>query len=152
MTALNHRQILRRAGALFILIAGGLALRVIDPTQLPFRPSCGAMLGLPCIFCGTTRGLHHLLNGEFARALYFNWIAFPVALAGLAACVLFALEIARRRRIILAPRAIPITPRIVAAACVGLFVIWSVQVALALKFQKHELLNPRGILYAVFVK
>src|SRR2546430_11615036 len=58
-----------------------LLLRCIDPvlagSWLPFHPSCGAITGLPCIFCGMTRALHLLLNGDFIGAIYFNWLSFP---------------------------------------------------------------------------
>src|SRR5207253_10731737 len=58
-----------------------LLLRCIDPvvagSWLLFHPSCGAITGLPCIFCGMTRALHLLVNGDFIGAIYFNWLAFP---------------------------------------------------------------------------
>src|SRR5213078_4964678 len=72
--------VIRRA---FILGATAvlLILRWIDPVVagrwLPFHTSCGAITGLPCIFCGMTRALHLLLNGDFSGAIYFNWLAVP---------------------------------------------------------------------------
>src|SRR2546423_12028625 len=74
-----------RLGPRFAFIMSALAalllLRWIDPVVaggwLPFHPSCGAITGLPCIFCGMTRALHLLLNGNFIGAIYFNWLAFP---------------------------------------------------------------------------
>ena len=58
-----------------------LTLRSVDPvsvgTWTPFPMSCGAVTGLPCIFCGMTRALHALLNGNVSGAIYFNWLVFP---------------------------------------------------------------------------
>jgi hypothetical protein len=131
-----------------------LLLFFIDPEstpRLPFATSCGAMTGLPCIFCGTTRAIHHLLDGEFGRALYYNWLAFPVVTAafGLIAILgcelLFGLNfLARLPR----PR---VTPRKVGAFAAGLFCLWILQVYLAVSQHKTELLNPRGPLYSFVV-
>src|SRR5437773_9778059 len=78
-----------------------LLLRYTDPvlagSSLPFHPSCGAITGLPCIFCGMTRALHLLLNGDFIGAIYFNWLAFPFLGAIIFLFALFAIEIAKRR-------------------------------------------------------
>src|SRR5438309_7415742 len=78
-----------------------LLLRCIDPvlagSWLPFQPSCGAITGLPCIFCGMTRALHLLLNGDFIGAIYFNWLAFPFLGAIIFLLPLFAIEIVKRR-------------------------------------------------------
>ena len=74
-----------RVVSLTLLPAALLALALVEPTAppkwFPFATSCGAITGLPCIFCGMTRALHHLLHGEFGRALYFNWLSYPI-LAG----------------------------------------------------------------------
>src|SRR5437868_7751101 len=78
-----------------------LLLRCIDPvvagSWLLFHPSCGAITGLPCIFCGMTRALHLLLNGDFIGAIYFNWLAFPFLGAIILLFALFGIEIAKRR-------------------------------------------------------
>src|SRR5947209_17160850 len=78
-----------------------LLLRCIDPvlagSLLPFHPSCGAITGLPCIFCGMTRALYLLLNGDFIGAIYFNWLAFPFLGAIIFLLALFAMEIAKGR-------------------------------------------------------
>ncbi|MDQ6655544.1 MAG: DUF2752 domain-containing protein [Verrucomicrobiota bacterium] len=143
-----------RGGALLATALAALLLRVIDPatlTWLPLRTSCGAATGLPCIFCGTTRALHHLLAGDIAQALYFNWIAFPVAAAAIVAAVNFALELSLRRRVFRLP-VFDFTPRRTGAVAVALVALWIFQVTLAVTLHKRELLNPNGVLYAFFVK
>ncbi len=152
MNALRRHEIWLRVAALFALFAGALTLRAFDPAGLPAGASCGAALGLPCIFCGTTRALHCLLNGDLARALYFNWLAFPVAAFALLLGAKFALEIARGRRVAMPFSQVRFTPRIAAAAGGGLVALWVLQIALALHFGKQELLNPNGVLYTLFVR
>jgi hypothetical protein len=130
-------------------------LRGVEPTTLswlPLRTSCGALTGLPCIFCGTTRALHHLLNGNFGQAIYFNWLAFPVvAVAGFC----WAKSAAE---LILSRSLRPVFPGIhftrrTGFICVLLLAgLWMFQVSLALAFHKHELLNPNGLLYALLVR
>src|SRR5437763_16238457 len=94
-----------RLGPRFAFIVSAAAalllLRCIDPalagSWLAFHPSCGAITGLPCIFCGMTRALHLLLNGDFIGAIYFNWLAFPFLGALIFLFALFAIEFAKRR-------------------------------------------------------
>jgi Protein of unknown function (DUF2752) len=132
-----------------------LIVRWIDPVVagrwLPFRTSCGAITGLPCIFCGMTRALHSLLNADFTRAIYFNWLAFPFLAVTVFLIALFAVEVTRRRVIVnlsMIPRA-TFGRLTVIGLC--LFLLWTSQVYLAISQHKHELLNPRGPLYAFFV-
>ncbi len=149
---LGRTSLALRAGALFTLAVGALLLRALPPASFGWlRPTCGAVTGLPCIFCGTTRALHHLLAGDFSRALYFNWLAFPVALAGLLLGFKLALELALRRQLSLGGN-FRLTPRQLAGGLAGLVALWIFQVALALAGGKHELLNPAGPLYALFVR
>src|SRR6266404_6851890 len=100
-TPLSSQRRVRRLIAVAVLAATLLLLRAIDPVAagawLPFHPSCGAVSGLPCIFCGMTRALHLLLNGDFIGAIYFNWLAFPFLGAIIFLFALFAIEIAKRR-------------------------------------------------------
>src|SRR5712691_11838499 len=63
------------------------------PRWFPFPTSCGAITGLPCIFCGTTRAIHHLLRGEFSSALYYNWLAYPLLAGALLLAATNALEL-----------------------------------------------------------
>src|SRR5204862_6419270 len=90
-----------------------LLLRCIDPvlagSWLPFHPSCGAITGLPCIFCGMTRALHLLLNGDFTGAIYFNWLAFPFLGVAVLLIALFVVEVIKRRVIVNLRMIVPVT-------------------------------------------
>ena len=139
-----------------ILCVGLLLSRTIDPTTasdwLPFQLSCGAITGLPCIFCGLTRALHFLLNGDLARALYFNWLAFPVIAAALLLIGLWTVEMATKRvwwNLCYFPRLNAPRVTLVLSAIVAL---WIMQVYLAVSQHKQELLNAKGPLYALFVR
>lgn len=152
-TRLLRRETQFRVFAIAAITTSAALLRAFDPVNAhPWFPlSCGAMTGLPCIFCGTTRALHYLLNGDFSRALYFNWIAFPVAALALVVGLIAGCEVILRQRLV-GLRTVRVTPRAIALALVVLAVAWSFQVWLAVSQQKTELLNPRGPLYALFVR
>ena len=136
-------------------LAALLFLRRIDPvvagSWLPFHPSCGAITGLPCIFCGMTRALHLLLNGNFVGAIYFNWLAFPFLGAVIFLIALFAIEIARQRVIWKSSVVLSMTRPRLTAFGLGVLLLWTLQAYLAVSQHKHELLNSRGPLYALFV-
>jgi Protein of unknown function (DUF2752) len=142
----------------FILSASAalLFLRCIDPvlagSWLPFHPSCGAITGLPCIFCGMTRALHLLLNGDFIGAIYFNWLAFPFLGAIIFLFALFATEIAKRRVIWRLGVVLRVTRWRLTVFGLSLLLLWTLQTYLAVSQHKHELLNTRGPLYVLFVR
>ena len=142
----------------FILSASVALLlgRWIDPvvagSWLPFHTSCGAITGLPCIFCGMTRALHLLLNGDFSGAIYFNWLAFPVLAVVIFLIALFAIEVLQRRVIWRLGVVLPMTRRRLTVLGLGLLLLWTLQGYLAVSQHKHELLNSRGPLYALFVR
>ncbi len=155
MTKLTPREVLLRIALLVGASVGALGLRVINPSSLswlPLRPSCGAATGLPCIFCGTPRALHHLLNGDFAGALYFNWLAFPVAAVVVSLGAVLAVEIARGKRVAIAWPRFHVTRRSTALVLSCVVALWILQVSLAVGFHKQELLNPRGVLYRLLLK
>ena len=131
-------------------------LRVVDPVTagswIPLHTSCGAITGLPCIFCGMTRALHLLLNGDLGGALYFNWLAFPFLGALVFRVAVCVIEIANRRIILSWNTGAPFTARKLTIIGLTLFVLWTLQAYLAVSQHKHELLNPRGPLYALFVR
>ena len=119
---------------------------------LPLHTSCGAFTGLPCIFCGTTRAIHHLLNGRFAEAVYFNWLAFPVAAFAFALAVISLLEALLARKVIRLETSFTLTGRSASLGFCALLALWVLQVSLAISLHKHELLNPSGPLYPFFVR
>lgn len=156
VTHLSLRQIGYRVSAIAFLGATILTLRFIDPVAatcwLPVHLSCNAVTGLPCIFCGLTRALHLLMNGSLARALYFNWLAFPILAAIASLIALFFVEIVMRQSILKLRLVAPITAKQVTLVTVTLVALWILQAYLAVSQHKEELLNPRGPLYALFVK
>jgi hypothetical protein len=142
--------------SLALLPAALGAIGFVEPGSLPrwfpFATSCGAITGLPCIFCGTTRGLHHLLHGEFGRALYYNWLAFPLLVGALGLAGLNALEVALNRNFLARlPR-----PRLGrahwSALAVGFVLLWCFQIYLVVSQHKTQLLNPHGPLYSLIVR
>jgi hypothetical protein len=131
-------------------------LRVVDPVMagswVPLHTSCGAITGLPCIFCGMTRALHLLLSGDFGGAFYFNWLAFPFLGAVVFLVAVCVIEILSRRVILTWNKSAPLTARKLTIIGLTLFMLWTLQAYLAVSQHKHELLNPRGPLYALFVR
>lgn len=119
------------------------------PHWFPFPTSCGAITGVPCIFCGTTRAVYHLLHGEFGTALYYNWLAYPLVAGALVLALTNALELFGSRNLLARlPRPHPTRARWCAFAA-GFFLLWCLQVYLAVSQQKAELLNPKGIIYSL---
>lgn len=141
-----------------LAVAAGLAsvllvLRIVNPETawwIPLRSACGKITGLPCIFCGTTRAVHLLLHGEFARALYFNWIAFPVTAAAFAVLLIVAAELTLGRELVRRRLSFQLTGRRVALFAGGLAALWIFQVAIAVGLQKRELLNESAPLSSLF--
>ena len=155
-TGLGSGATTRRVLFLTASLTAMLLLRFIDPTQLsfwfPFALSCGAVTGLPCIFCGLTRALHLALNGQIEAAIYFNWLSLPLlCLAGWLAVVATLEIVAQRRLYGLRPR-LRFTRRTMSVAMALLPALWILQVYLAVSGHKAELLNPHGPLYSFFVK
>ncbi len=155
------KRALSRGGALariaFVGSVGAVlvALRLIDPESsfwFPLGASCGAITGLPCLFCGTTRAMHHLLNGELARAIYFNWLALPILAVAVTMMLAFTIETALGRHLRQGQITFRPTPRRLVAIAGGIVALWFLQVTLAVNLHKHELLNPAGPLYSLFVR
>lgn len=152
-TPLARREIQVRALLLAAIAAAAGILRTCNPVNVHawFPLSCGAVTGVPCIFCGTTRALHWLLNGDFARAVYFNWLACPLAAAALLAIAVSTVELLARRRFIRFTPVRMTAGRVVASFTI-LMTLWVCQVTLAVSQHKTELLNPRGPLYRLLVR
>ena len=65
------------------------------PTLCPFR----ALTGLPCPFCGVTRSLFALGQGDLDRSLHFSPLGVFVAVAAVAVLLLFSRAVVRGRAI-----------------------------------------------------
>ncbi|MGI8890780.1 MAG: DUF2752 domain-containing protein, partial [Chthoniobacterales bacterium] len=131
---------------LAVLALGLLALRTVSPGSLPhwlpFATSCGAVTGLPCIFCGTTRAVHYLLLGDYGRALYFNWLAYPLVAGAFALATTSLFELLLARNVLaLIPRP-SLHRRSLGGVAAALLILWCFQVYLAVSQHKTELLNP----------
>jgi len=122
------------------------------PRWFPFLTSCGAVTGLPCIFCGTTRAVCHLLHGEFGSALYYNWLAYPLVAGALVLASTNALELLLDRNFLASLPRPRLTRVSLGALAAGFVLLWSFQVYLAVSQHKTELLNPRGPLYSLVVR
>jgi hypothetical protein len=148
-------QVVSRLAFSFGAPAVLLVLRSIDPVAvgnwLPFHTSCGAVTGVPCIFCGMTRALHLLLNGHVHHALYFNWLAIPFLGAVISLILLFSIEIWQRRTIPKVRFVLRLTKQRLAIIGLTAVLLWAFQVYLALSQHKQELLNPDGPLYTLFL-
>jgi hypothetical protein len=145
----------RRWRALYLLLlpAGLLALFWVRPgslpTWFPFATSCGAITGLPCIFCGMTRAIHCLLHGNLGRALYYNWLAYPILTAAAVLYLICAYELLFARNLLAQLPRPHLTRGTAGALAASLLLLWGVQVYLAFSQHKTELLNPRGPLYSL---
>ena len=152
----HPRHLVARLAFILGATAVLLILRWIDPVVagrwLPFHTSCGAISGLPCIFCGMTRALHLLLNGDFSGAIYFNWLAFPFLAVAVFLIALFAVEVTKRRVIVNLSMILPVTFGRLTVIGLCLFLLWASQVYLAVSQHKQELLNSKGTLYVLFVR
>jgi len=145
-----------RAVCIGAAVLSFVGLRFFEPSHipawLPIHPSCGAITGLPCLFCGLTRAIHHLLQGNFAAALYYNWLALPISAGAVLLAAIFTAELIANKKMLQIHVRFCFTPRSVAIAGAVLLSLWLLQVYLAISQDKRELLNPSGPLYALFVK
>ena len=154
--ALSCHGLWLRFGWFASVFGGIVVLRSFAPSQLsawiPFHTSCGAITGLPCLFCGTTRAMYHLLNGNFSAALYYNWLAFPILAVALLLSALFLAEVIVGKKLLVIGSRIRVSPRTLGFGFAIMLSLWSLQVYLAVSQHKSELLNPSGLLYAFIVK
>jgi len=98
-----------------------------------------------------TRAVHCLLQGEFERALYYNWLAFPMVAGAVAIVGVNAVEIILNRNFFARIPPIRLTRISVSATAFCLVLIWCLQVYLAVSLHKTDLLNPNGPLYSLVV-
>jgi len=98
-----------------------------------------------------TRAGYYLLHGEFGRAFYYNWLAFPFVASAIAIFVRHILELIVDRNFFARIPPIRLTRSSFGAMTFGLVVLWCLQVYLAVSQHKTELLNPNGPLYSLVV-
>ncbi|CAN5460670.1 hypothetical protein BH18VER1_BH18VER1_10080 [soil metagenome] len=96
--------------------------------------------------------MHALLNGDFARAIYFNWIAFPIVAAALAVLLIAAAEASHGRDLVRGWFSFHLTRRRAAFLAGAVAALWIFQVAIAVGLQKRELLNGSAPLTSLFVR
>ena len=153
LTPVNVRW---RVSCLLVLPVALGAIALVEPGSLPkwfpFATSCGAITGLPCIFCGTTRAVYSLLHGEFGKTLYYNWLAFPFVAGALALLAVNALELLLDRNFLVHAPRIRLTRASLGGLAAGFVLLWCLQVYLAVSQRKTELLNPSGPLYSLVVR
>ncbi|MEX1117496.1 MAG: DUF2752 domain-containing protein [Terrimicrobiaceae bacterium] len=91
-----------RSGRLlfFGCLAGLVAWLIIWPQGAPSPAFCAfhSMTGLPCAFCGGTRAVRSLAEGNWERALYLNPLAVAVVVGGGPLVLLLVLEALRGKR------------------------------------------------------
>lgn len=75
----------------FLLPPGGL-------DRLPVLCTMRRLTGLPCPGCGMTHAFVAIAHGQWAAALHYNAMAYPLFAAGLVYLGLRALEAGGRRR------------------------------------------------------
>ncbi len=102
------------------------------------------VVGIPCLFCGGTRATHFILHGDFQRALYFNWIAFPALAVAVLLLIVMSLEVTRRRALLPAVR-LGMSQWVVLSTAAAF--LWGHHVYDALYSPKPELLNQQGLLF-----
>jgi hypothetical protein len=99
---LNHPT--DRARRLVYLILAGVALLVLalwDPIAKPGPVICMSRraLGIPCPFCGVTRGVSLCLRGHPVEASAYNPLTVPVFVLGLGLMVIWTVEYVSGMRI-----------------------------------------------------
>lgn len=143
-----------RAGLVGVMVAGLLLLKFVNPAEGGFSfssPITQRLFGLPCPFCGMTRGTHALLNGELLQALYLN-LATGLALAvAVILIVVWGFEASRGRVVGW------FMPIVNAIFCrwkwlAGVLVLfWLVHLSMALILPKQELLDVEAPLFPDFL-
>ena len=71
---------------IIFLLSALIVLSLFNPVNNNFYPLCifKSLTGLQCGGCGSLRGIHQLLNGNYVSALYYNPVTFLFTLPLLA--------------------------------------------------------------------
>ncbi|MEM6883917.1 MAG: DUF2752 domain-containing protein [Verrucomicrobiota bacterium] len=106
-----------------------------------------SVVGIPCPFCGVTRGTHWLLQGDLTRAAYFNLISYLVVFGGIGMVILWSAELMTRRVIVQLNFWLLKGVRYWKWALMLVFLYWVMHIGLAKVYQKEELLNRNAPLF-----
>ena len=143
-----------RLGLSGAMVAGLVLLRFFNPADGGFSlstPLTQRLFGLPCPFCGITRGTHALLNGEIMQALYLNMATgFVLAVAFLLIGV-WCVEAIRGQVLSWFMPSVNAVFRRWKMLAVALVMFWLVHLTLALSQQKWELLHVEAPLFPDFL-
>ena len=90
-----------RVGLAIALLLATFSVAFLHSERRPslslFPCAFHSISGLPCLFCGGTRAVSAILDGNPQSAVYLNVLAFPVlALAGIVVCVFLIEAVAGR--------------------------------------------------------
>ncbi len=143
-----------RAAISLVMASGLLLLRFLNPAESTFSlttPLTQRLFGLPCPFCGITRGTHALLNGEVMRSLYLNMATVLVVAVAVLLMVMWTVEAARGRAVVSFSRWVDSMLKRWKWLLAGLFVFWMIHLSVALWLPKPELLNRDAWLFPEFL-
>jgi len=147
-------QRLWRAGLSGVMGLGLLVLRFIDPAGGVVSlntPLTQRVFGLPCPFCGITRGTHEFLNGEVLRALYLNMSTGLVVLVAGTLILFWGIEAFRGRELLWFTRGVNVIFQRWKMLAGALVIFWVVHLSMALSLPKPELLDRSAPLFPEFL-
>src|SRR5262245_11914022 len=98
----HPRERTARLQRLCLAVLAWALLAVWNPVTAPGPTLCMLRhaVALPCPFCGVTRGVALTLRGRPAEATRFNPLTLPVVVLGAGLTILWALEYALDRRLV----------------------------------------------------
>jgi len=155
MSALSRSERGWRAGISLTCLMGLIWVRWIDPAAgsgwTLSNPLTQRIFGLPCPFCGMTRGTHAMLNGRWLEMFYLNPATLAVVLAGSFLCVVWLAEAVRGQAVWEWGKVTAWLQRrwFLWFSCLVLF--WVFQVVVAVIGPKPELLSPEAPFFPSFL-
>lgn len=117
----------------------------LTPTFLPKMP-CGlrAITGLPCPFCGGTRAIRALLNGEWWRAIYLNTMAILALFIFVGVIGILLIEAGKARRLVDWKALERTVTRFMPLLIAFVMIWWLPHLIIALRTPKPELVNLKN--------